>query len=97
MRSEKVYDVIGRVFEGKSISDYMRRSLEGEEMEQLSLGLGGQLTAQQVAASAERERQLFGGGGDMAKRLGTLPEKCKDRSDCITHIKTETHGLHSNG
>ena len=44
LKSEKVYDVIGRVFEGKSISEYMRRSLEGEDMEQLALDLGGQLT-----------------------------------------------------
>src|SRR5204862_4811797 len=43
LKSEKVYDVIGRVFEGKSISDYMRRSLEGEDMDQLALDLGGQL------------------------------------------------------
>ena len=77
LKSGKVYDVIGRVFEGKSISDYMRRSLEGEEMEQLSLDLGGQLKEQQVAAIAERERQLFGGGGDIAKRLGTLPENVR--------------------
>lgn len=76
LKSEKVYDVIGRVFEGKSISDYMRRSLEGEDMEQLALDLGGQLTKEQVAAIAERERQLYGGGGgDVAKRLPALKEQ----------------------
>ena len=31
LKSEKVFDVIGRIFEGKSITDYMRRSLDGEE------------------------------------------------------------------
>ena len=75
LKSEKVYDVIGRVFEGKSISDYMRRSLEGEDMERLALDLGGELTKEQVAAIAERERQLYGGGGDVAKRLPALKEQ----------------------
>jgi superfamily II DNA or RNA helicase/DNA-binding XRE family transcriptional regulator len=75
LKCEKVYDVIGRVFEGKSISDYMRRSLEGEDMEQLALDLGGQLTKEQVAAITERERQLYGGGGDVAKRLPALKEQ----------------------
>ena len=75
LKSEKVYDVIGRVFEGKSITDYMRRSLEGEDMEQLTLDLGGQLTKEQVAAIAERERRLYGDGGDVAKRLPALKEQ----------------------
>ena len=75
LKSEKVFDVIGRIFEGKSIMDYMRRSLEGEDMEQLALDLGGQLTKEQVAALAERERRLFGDGGDVARQLPALREK----------------------
>jgi superfamily II DNA or RNA helicase len=75
LKSEKVFDVIGRIFEGKSITDYMRRSLEGEDMEQLALDLGGQLTKEQVAAIAARERQLYGDGGDVARQLPALKEK----------------------
>jgi hypothetical protein len=75
LKSEKVFDVIGRIFEGKSITDYMRRSLEGEDMDQLALDLGGQLTKEQVAAIAERERQLYGGGGDVARQLPALKAK----------------------
>ena len=66
LKSEKVFDVIGRIFEGKSITDYMRRSLEGEDIDQLALDLGGQLTKEQVAAIAERERRIYGDGGDVA-------------------------------
>ena len=44
-------------------------------MEQLALDLGGALTKEQVAAIAERERQLYGGGGDVAKRLSALKEQ----------------------
>ena len=75
LKSEKVYDVIGRVFEGRSITEYMRRSLEGEDMDQLTLDLGGQLTKEQVAAIAERERRLYGDGGDVARQLPALKEK----------------------
>ena len=75
LKSEKVFDVIGRIFEGKSITDYMRRSLEGEDMDQLTLDLGGQLTKEQVVAIAERERRLYGDGGDVAACLPALKEK----------------------
>jgi len=75
LKSEKVFDVIGRIFEGRSITDYMRRSLEGEDLDQLTLDLGGQLTKEQVAAIAERERRIYGDGGDVAIRLPALKEK----------------------
>ena len=75
LKSEKVFDVIGRIFEGKSITDYMRRSLDGEDMDQLALDLGGQLTKEQVVAIAERERRLYGDGGDVARQLPALKEK----------------------
>lgn len=75
LKSEKVYDVIGRVFEGKSITEYMRRSLEGEDMEQLTLDMGGLLTKEQVTAIANRERSLYGDGGDVARQLPALREK----------------------
>ncbi|HRZ55659.1 MAG TPA: helicase-related protein, partial [Candidatus Paceibacterota bacterium] len=75
LKSEKVFDVIGRIFEGKSITDYMRRSLEGEDLDQLTLDLGGQLTKEQVAAIAEREQRIYGDGGDVAIRLPALKEK----------------------
>jgi len=75
LKSEKVYDVIGRIFEGKSIGEYMRRSMEGEDIEQLALDMGGRLTKEQVAAIEERERQLYGGGGDVARLLPALKEQ----------------------
>lgn len=75
LKSEKVYDVIGRVFEGKSITEYMRRSLEGEDIDQLTLDLGGHLTKEQVTAIAERECRLYGDGGDVARQLPALREK----------------------
>lgn len=75
LKSEKVFDVIGRVFEGTSITDYMRRALDGEDLEAVTRELGGRLTKEQVIALGEQERHLYGGGGDVAARLPGLKEK----------------------
>lgn len=75
LRSEKVFDVIGRIFESRSITEYMRRCLDGEDPEQLMLELGGQLTKEQVQSIAERDRHIYGAGGDVAARLSSLKEK----------------------
>lgn len=72
MRSEKVFDVIGRVFQDVRISDYMERALLGEDGRQLLLDLGGHLTKEQVEAVAERERRLYGDGGDVKASLPEL-------------------------
>ena len=70
LHSEKVFDVIGRVFEGVSIGRYM-------EMELLGTGAGvaeleGRLTPEQVEAIVQRERALYGEGGDVRKLLPSL-------------------------
>jgi SNF2 family DNA or RNA helicase len=63
LRSDKVFDVIGRLFEGVSIRDYMEQALAGEGavLEQIE----GHLTEEQVTALAERERRLYSDGGDV--------------------------------
>ncbi len=72
LRSDKVFDVIGRLFEGVSIRDYMAQALAGlAELEQLE----GRLTEGQVAALAERERRLYGDGGDVRGRLQEQAEQ----------------------
>jgi hypothetical protein len=67
LHSDKVFDVIGRLFEGVSIRDYMEQALasEGTVLEQIE----GKLTEEQVAALAERERRLYGDGGDVRGQL----------------------------
>lgn len=66
--SDKVFDVIGRVFEGVSLREYMERTLE-EDVDDLEPELEGRLTADQVRALAERERVLYGDGGAVKARL----------------------------
>ena len=72
LRSDKVFDVIGRIFEGVSIKEYLEQSLAGEEPEATIARLDGTLTAGQVRAIEDRERNLFGSGGEVKRELAEL-------------------------
>lgn len=73
LKSDKVFDSIGRVFAGVSIKEYMERALQ-DGSENISNELDGQLTKEQVMAVIERERHLYGDGGDVKKELPRLRE-----------------------
>ena len=73
LKSDKVFDSIGRVFVGVSIRDYMERALQ-DGVEAVAEELDGQLTKEQVKAIEERERRLYGDGGDVKKELPRLRE-----------------------
>jgi superfamily II DNA or RNA helicase/DNA-binding XRE family transcriptional regulator len=75
LRSDKVFDVVGRLFEGVSLRAYLEQAATEEGAEQALQALEGSLTAEQVRAIQEREKKLFGDGGDV-KRL--LPRLQKD-------------------
>jgi len=72
VRSDKVFDVIGRVFEEISIKDYMEKALTDEGAEQAEKELEGRLTPEQIKAIQERERIIYGQGGDIKKELPRL-------------------------
>ena len=72
LQSSKVFDVVGRIFEGVSIKDYIEQTLTDGETDQAVVRLDGTLTEGQVRAIQERERTLFGPGGDVAKELNRL-------------------------
>ena len=67
--SDKVFDVIGYLFEGRSLTDYMEQSLTDEDVPGR---IEGTLTEEQIAAHRERERKLFGDGGDVKRELPRL-------------------------
>jgi superfamily II DNA or RNA helicase/DNA-binding XRE family transcriptional regulator len=69
LRSDKVFDVIGRLFEGVSLRQYMERALTDKGAAEAIREVEGALTKEQIAAIEERERRLFGDGGDVAARL----------------------------
>jgi hypothetical protein len=72
LRSDKVFDVIGRVFEGVSLKQYMEQALTEEGAQQAAAALAGRLTPEQVRALEERERALFGKGGEVSEALPRL-------------------------
>jgi superfamily II DNA/RNA helicase/transcriptional regulator with XRE-family HTH domain len=69
LKSDKVFDVIGRLFQGVSIKQYMEAAVEEDDAAAVAAKLGGILTAEQVEALAEREKSLFGDGGDVKREL----------------------------
>ena len=72
LQSSKVFDVVGRIFEGVSIKNYIEQTLADGETDQAVARLDGTLTEGQVRAIQERERTLFGAGGDVVKELDRL-------------------------
>jgi superfamily II DNA or RNA helicase/DNA-binding XRE family transcriptional regulator len=80
LRSDKVFDVVGRLFQGVSIKTYMDRLLDNEDDSVLASELEGQLTKEQVQALEEREKILFGDGGDVKSQLPRLRENLAQES-----------------
>lgn len=81
LRSDKVYDVIGRVFEGVSITQYMEQALD-EGAEAAARRIEGHLTKEQIEAIAAREKVLYGTGGDVARQLPRLREDLDREAYC---------------
>ena len=71
LKSDKVFDVVGRLFENVSLKDYLEQASTEEGAKSAIDGIAGLLTAEQVRALHERERTLFG-GGDVKSRLPAL-------------------------
>ena len=78
LRSDKVFDVIGQLFEGLSLRDYMERSAadpRDSAVEQRMGRIEGTLTKEQVQALLERKRALYGddgNGGEVRRELPRL-------------------------
>ena len=69
LNSDKVFDVIGRLFEGVSLKDYHEQSLTEAGAQESEHTIEGKLTPEQVKAFEEWERKLYGEGGEVAARL----------------------------
>ena len=79
LRSDKVFDVVGRLFEGLSMRDYLEQAVTGDA-DSIAERLEGDLTEQQVQALAERERVLFGEGGEVRRRLAQLNDEAEQEN-----------------
>jgi len=71
LQSDKVFDCIGRIFDGVSIKRYMELAVT-EDVDAVARQLDGRLTKEQIEALAKREKSLYGAGGDVAKDLPRL-------------------------
>ncbi len=71
LNSDKVFDVIGRLFEGMSLKDYLERSVTDQGATESATEIAGKLTSEQIEAFKEWERKLYGDGGEVAARLDT--------------------------
>ena len=71
LQSDKVFDCIGRVFQGVSIKQYMEMAVT-EDADRVAKELDGHLTKEQIQAIALREKSLYGPGGDVSRELPRL-------------------------
>ncbi len=72
LRSDKVFDVIGRLFENRSLREHMQEALSDEGERRARSRIERALTGDAVRGIDERESEQYGKGGDVARRLRTL-------------------------
>lgn len=70
--NDKVFDVVGRLFHGVSLKEYMLQALTPEGAQEAERRIEGTLTSAQVEALAAQERILYGNGGDVRSELPRL-------------------------
>jgi len=72
LNSDKVFDVIGRVFEDVSIKQYIEQAVTEPGANEAERSIEGKLTKEQVEALVKRDEILFGSGGDVKSQLPEL-------------------------
>lgn len=77
LNSDKVFDVVGRLFQGVSLRDYMVQAVTAEGVSDAIRGIEGQLTVEQACALEERDRARYG-GGEVKSRLPALRNAIKE-------------------
>lgn len=79
--SEKVFDSIGRLFEGLSLKTYMEQAIT-DGADTVAHELDGRLTKEQVEALDLKEKMLYGDGGDVKRQLPRLREDLQQEAYC---------------
>lgn len=70
--SDKVFDVIGRLFQGVSLSEIIMRAVAEDRADEESKNLEGLATLERVEAVQEADSKLRLGGGEVASQLPAL-------------------------
>jgi superfamily II DNA or RNA helicase/DNA-binding XRE family transcriptional regulator len=72
LNSDKVFDVIGRLFEGVSLKAYLEDSITEAGAERACKSIEGSLTPDQLRAYESKQQSIFGNGGDVRSELDRL-------------------------
>ena len=80
MTNDKVFDVIGHLFQGISIREYMEQLAEGGDEKAITRRIMGTLTKEQVEALSAREHILYGDGGDVKSQLPSLQARMEEET-----------------
>jgi len=72
LNSDKVFDVVGRLFEGISLKDYLESAFTEDAAEQACRRIEGILTPEQIKALEAKQRTIYGDGGDVRRELDRL-------------------------
>ena len=72
LRSDKVFDVVGRLFEDASLRDYMIEALTEEGEHRAKARIDEALVSERVAGIRLAEERVYGAGGEVAARLDAL-------------------------
>lgn len=70
--NDKVFDVIGKLFEGLSLREYMEQVAASGDEDAVQQRIDGKLTPEQVRALEAREQALYGDGGAVKSQLPRL-------------------------
>ena len=79
LQSDKVFDVVGRLFEGVSMKEYLEQAVT-DDVETVVRQLEGTLTEEQIRALEQREHVLFGQGGEVRGRLDDLNNEAEQEN-----------------
>ncbi|MDE2815967.1 MAG: helicase-related protein [Chloroflexota bacterium] len=73
--SDKVFDVVGRIFKDISLASYVQRAAESEDAaDREAQALAGALTPEQIHILKAREEKIYGDGGEVQAALPRLQE-----------------------
>ena len=72
LRSDKVFDVIGRLFENASLRDCMIEALTEQGERNAKARIGEALASERVTGIKAAEEKVYGAGGEVAARLEAL-------------------------
>jgi Helicase conserved C-terminal domain len=70
--NDKVFDVIGKLFEGLSLREYMEQIAASGDERAVQQRIDGKLTPEQVRALEAREHAIYGDGGAVKSQLPRL-------------------------